>query len=449
MPASSRFIANLSVSMMSSSPERSGEKSRQAIEESFRSRSGRILAGLIQWTGGDFDLAEDGLQDALLVALERWPLHGVPTSPDGWITTTARRKIIDRLRRHKTLERKTRELLADVEAEIDPELPEVERIPDERLKLIFTCCHPALRIEAQVALTLRTLGGLTTEEIASAFLVPTATMAQRLVRAKRKIREAGIPFRVPPPDLLSERLGAVKAVLYLIFNAGYAAPVGEELIRYDLCSEAIRLTDILARLLSAEPDLVEDAEVLGLLALMLFHDARKGARLDDAGQIILLDAQDRNRWNREQIETATGILERALAYQNPGPYQIQAAIAALHSEASSAKETDWEQIALLYRVLQERNPSPIVELNRAVAVAMATDASQGLALLDGPQLATALDGYYLYHSARADLLRRAGQFGLSAQAYRKALMLVQNKIERRFLQKRLHEVEENAYEVSR
>lgn len=411
------------------------------IEETFRAEAGRVLATLISGLDGDFELAEDGLQEALVMALQRWPQDGTPRNPAAWITTTARNKIIDRLRRNRTLARKTEQLAQEVRLQQQGESEvEMDGIPDERLKLIFTCCHPALSTEAQIALTLRTLGGLSTNEIAAAFMTPVPTMAQRLVRAKQKIRNAGIPFRVPPPSLIHERLATVMTILYLIFNAGYTAVEGESLLRTDLCSEAIRLTEVLAMLLTEDNALQEDPEVLGLLALMLLHDARRAARVDAAGQIILLEDQDRTQWNRTQIAQGMGILERALALGHPGPYQIQAAISALHAEALSSVQTDWRQIALLYAALYEMQPSPVVELNRAVAVAMAYGPRRGLALLDAPQLIDALDSYYLFHAARADLLRRDGQRSQAADAYRRALSLTQNGVEQHYLTRRLAEV---------
>jgi RNA polymerase sigma-70 factor (ECF subfamily) len=322
---------------------------------------------------------------------------------------------------------------------------EANEIPDERLKLIFTCCHPALSKEAQVALTLHTLGGLTIPEIASAFLVALPTMAQRLVRAKRKIRDARIPYRVPPTDAITERVDAVLSVLYLIFNAGYTAPGGDELIRHDLCAEAIRLTRILAVLLAKESSLSEDAEVLGLLALMLLHDARRSARVNPKGEIIVLEEQDRTLWDQQAIEEGVSILERALAMQAPGPYQVQAAISVLHAQARRPEETDWEQIVALYDVLYEMMPSPVVELNRAVAVAMSDGIESGLILLDRLADTGELDHYYLFHAARADLLRRMGKLDEAHTAYTSALELCQNNTERSFLRGRLAEIDSHIH----
>ncbi len=372
---------------------------------------------------GDFDRAEDALQDALATALERWPRDGVPANPAGWIVATARNRAIDRIRRERTLQRKT-ELLERLEGLPPAEEEDVDEstIPDERLKLIFSCCHPALALEARLALTLRSLGGLETAEIARAFLVPEPTMAQRLVRAKRKIRDAGIPFRVPPDHLLPERLASVLAVIYLIFNEGYGPPV-----RRELCTEAVRLASVLAVLMPDEP------EVHGLRALLLLQDSRRDARTGGEGELVLLGEQDRSLWDSAQIEAGKRSLERALAVRRAGPYQLQAAIAALHTE----DETDWDQIALLYRRLNELAPSPVVRLNGAVAVAMARGPRAGLDLIDRIE---GLDEYHLLHSARADLLRRLDRRAEAAAEYARALELAPEALERRFLERRLAEL---------
>jgi RNA polymerase sigma-70 factor (ECF subfamily) len=398
------------------------------IERIFREEHGRVLAALISQFE-DFTLAEDVLQDALVKALERWKIDGVPRNPGAWLLTVAKRRAIDRLRRMAKFEQDGTvldSLAAPEEEEMD------DAFPDDRLKLMFTCCHPALALEAQVALTLHTLGGLSTQDVARAFLVPVPTMAQRLARARKKIREAGIPYRVPPADLLPERLDALLAVIYLIFNEGYVSTSGDTLIRYELCDEAIRLCRVLVSLLP------QSAEVQGLLALMLLHDARREARINAAGELVLLEEQERTRWDREKIQEGVAVLDEALALYEPGPYQVQAAISALHAQAATARETDWRQIAALYNTLATMNSSIVVEINRAVAAAMAWGAQAGLEMLQ--RLAGQADDYYPYHAARADLLRRTRQYKAAAEAYERAVALCGNNTERVYLQKRLAEM---------
>jgi RNA polymerase sigma-70 factor (ECF subfamily) len=385
---------------------------------------------------GDFDLAEEAVQEAFLVALERWPAGGIPENPGAWITLTARNRAIDRVRRDRRLREKQAILQRLAELEAVDTVNQASAIPDDRLRLMFTCCHPALATEAQVALTLRTLGGLSTQEIARAFLVPEPTLAQRLVRAKKKIREARIPYRVPPDHLLPERLSAVLAVLYLIFNEGYFATAGDSLIRTELCAEAIRLGRVLASLRPDEP------EVLGLLAMMLLQDSRRDARVGATGEAVLLEDQDRSRWDADEIEEGKELVERALRRGRSGPYQIQAAIAALHGSASRPEETDWLQIAGLYARLGQLTRSPVVELNRAVAVAMAEGPQRGLEIVERLHASRLLDGYRHLHAARADLLRRLGRLAEARNAYERALDLTANRAERAFLERRLAEVSE-------
>ena len=415
-------------------------QAQATLEKVFREEYGRIVATLIR-ISGSFDLAEEALQEAFTSATSKWENEGTPQRPGAWLTTVAHRKLVDAIRRDKTRHDKQAEVAFEstrLQPYLEPELHEETVVyPDDRLRLIFTCCHPSLVREAQVALTLRTLGGLTTTEIAHAFLVPEATLAQRLVRAKQKIRLAAIPYEVPSLEVIGERLAAVRAVIYLIFNEGYAASAGQSLIRNDLCAEAIRLGRVLCELLANDP------ENMGLLALMRLQDSRREARVNDRGELVTLEEQERSRWDAAEIAEGVELVQSALALHRVGNYQLQAAIAAVHAEARRAEETDWRQIVALYGELMRITSSPVVALNYAAAVAMSEGPKQGLSLLEAAGANGALENYYLFHASRADLFRRLDQTDEAAAAYERALALTTNQVEQNYIRRRLKELKHN------
>jgi RNA polymerase sigma-70 factor (ECF subfamily) len=412
-------------------------QAREKLEQVFREEYGRIIATLIR-ISGSFDLAEEALQEAFISAASKWELEGTPNNPGAWLTKVAHRRLLDTFRRYKTHTDKQTEIAFEatrLQPHVEPELIEdAMEYPDDRLRLIFTCCHPSLTREAQVALTLRTLGGLTTTEIAHAFLLPEPTLAQRLVRAKQKIRLARIPYEIPPVDRIADRLSAVQAVIYLIFNEGYAASTGQNLIRNDLCAEAIRLGRVLCELLPDEP------ENIGLLALMLLQDSRRHARVNDDGELVTLEEQDRSRWDAREIDEGVNLVQRALRLRRVGIYQLQAAIAAVHAEAQTASETDWRQIVALYEELLRHTASPIVALNHAAAVAMSEGFERGLGLIEAANENDALQNYYLFHASRADLLRRLHRYDEAASAYEIALSLTTNRVEQDYIRGRLRSI---------
>ena len=412
-------------------------QARETLEKVFREEYGRVIATLIR-ISGSFDLAEEALQEAFISAASKWDIDGPPNNPGAWLTTVAHRRLLDAIRRDRTRTDKQTELAFEttrLQPHVEPDLLENSmEYPDDRLRLIFTCCHPSLTRETQVALTLRTLGGLTTTEIAHAFLLPEPTLAQRLVRAKQKIRLARIPYEIPSVDRIADRLSAVQAVIYLIFNEGYAASAGQHLIRNDLCAEAIRLGRVLCELLPDEP------ENIGLLALMLLQDSRREARVNDDGDLVTLEEQDRSRWDAREIEEGVRLVQSVLTWRRVGNYQLQAAIAAVHAEAKTADETDWRQIVALYEELMRITASPIVALNHAAAVAMAEGFERGLRMIEAADENGALQNYYLFHASRADLLRRLQRFDEATAAYETALSLTTNRVEQNYIRRRLDEI---------